>query len=65
MLICEEFINKLDGKTLKRIYSDSNFYVKEIKTQVEYSEAVIPMSRSVEEFVETEHEIEKEEEEID
>lgn len=53
MLLCEEFINQLDGKTLKRIYSDSNFYIKEIRTNIEYTEAVIPYSRDIEEFVET------------
>lgn len=54
MLICETFINKLDGKTLKKIYSDSNFYVKEIKTGFKYKSAIIPMERSIDEFIETE-----------
>lgn len=61
MLVCEKFINQLDGKTLKKIYSDSKFYVREIKTQVEYVEAVIPYSRSVDEFEETDRVIEEEE----
>ena len=61
MLICETFINELDGKTLKKIYSDSNFYVKEIATGVEYESAVIPLERSVDEFIETDKLIEKEE----
>ena len=61
MLICETFINKLDGKTLKKIYSDSNFYIKEIATGVEYEEAIIPLERSVDEFIETDKLIEKEE----
>lgn len=60
MLICETFINELDGKTLKKIYSDSNFYVKEIATGVEYEEAIIPMERSIDEFIETDKLIEKE-----
>ena len=61
MLICETFINELDGKTLKKIYSDSNFYVKEIATGVEYESAIIPLERSVDEFIETDKLIEKEE----
>ncbi len=60
MLICETFINELDGKTLKKIYSDSNFYVKEIATGVEYEEAIISIERSVDEFIETDKLIEKE-----
>ena len=59
MLICETFINELDGKTLKKIYSDSNFYIKEIATGVEYEEAIIPLERSVDEFIETDKLIEK------
>ena len=59
MLVCEIFINELDGKTLKKIYSDSNFYVREIATGVEYEEAIIPYSRSQDEFEETEHKIAK------
>ena len=61
MLKCETFINELDGKTLKKIYSDSNFYVKEIATGVEYESAIIPLERSVDEFIETDKLIEKEE----
>ena len=61
MLVCETFINELDGKTLKKIYSDSNFYVREIATGVEYEEAIIPYSRSQDEFEETDHKIETEE----
>ena len=61
MLICETFINELDGKTLKKIYSDNNFYVKEIATGVEYEEAIIPYSRSQDEFEETSHKIETKE----
>lgn len=65
MLICETFINELDGKTLKKIYSDSNFYVREIATGVEYEEAIIPYSRSQDEFEETDHKIEIKEQEQD
>ena len=61
MLICETFINELDGKTLKKIYSDSNFYIKEIATGVNYESAIIPMERNVDEFIETDKLIEKEE----
>ena len=61
MLICETFINELDGKTLKKIYSDSNFYIKEIKTSVNYESAIIPLERSIDEFIETDKLIEKEE----
>ena len=61
MLICETFINELDGKTLKKIYSDSNFYIKEIKTGVNYESAIISLERSVDEFIETDKLIEKEE----
>lgn len=57
MLVCETFINELDGKTLKKIYSDSNFYVREIATGVEYEEAIIPYSRNKSEFEETDHKI--------
>lgn len=60
MLICETFVNLLDGKTLKKIYSDSNFYVKEIATGVEYESAIIPLTRSIDEFIETDKLIEKE-----
>lgn len=60
MLKCETFVNLLDGKTLKKIYSDSNFYVREIATGVEYESAIIPMERSVDEFIETNKLIEKE-----
>ena len=60
MLICETFINELDGKTLKKIYSDSNFYIKEIKTGVNYESAIISLERSVDEFIETDKLIEKE-----
>ena len=61
MLICETFVNSLDNKTLKKIYSDSNFYIKEIATGVEYGSAIIPMERSIDEFIETDKLIEKEE----
>lgn len=60
MLKCETFINELDKKTLKKIYSDSGFYVREIKTGVEYEEAVISIERSIDEFIETDKLIEKE-----
>ena len=59
MLKCETFVNLLDNKTLKKIYSDSNFYVKEIKTGVNYESAIIPMERSIDEFIETDKLIEK------
>ena len=60
MLVCETFINELDGKTLKKIYSDSNFYIKEIKTGANYESAIIPLTRSIDEFIETDKLIEKE-----
>ena len=59
MLLCEEFINQLDGKTLKRIYSDINFYIKEIKTNIEYTEAVVPYNKDMSEFAETTKKIEE------
>lgn len=61
MIIVETFINKLDNEELQKIYSDSNFYIKEIATGVEYEEAVISIERSVDEFIETDKLIEKEE----
>ena len=61
MLICETYINELDGKTLKKIYSDINCYVKEIKTGANYESAIIPLERSIDEFIETDKLIEKEE----
>ena len=60
MLKCENFVNLLDGKTLKKVYSDNNYYIKEIATGVEYESAVIPLERSVDEFIETDKLIEKE-----
>lgn len=59
MLKCENFVNDLDGKTLKRIYSDGGFYVKEKATQAKYAEAIIPYSRSKDEFEETDISIER------
>ena len=61
MIIVETFINKLDNEELQKIYSDSNFYIKEIKTGVNYESAIIPLERSVDEFIETDKLIEKEE----
>ena len=61
MLKLETFINNLDGKTLIKITSDSNYYVKELATGNLYAEAIIPLSRSASEFKETDKEIEKEE----
>lgn len=61
MIIVETFINKLDNEELQKIYSDSNFYIKEIATGVEYEEAIISIERSVDEFIETDKLIEKEE----
>lgn len=61
MLKVETFVNKLDGKTLKRIYSDVNHYVLETATQAKYTEAIIPLSRSESEFEETDEEIVDEE----
>lgn len=60
MIKVETFINKLDNEELQKIYSDSNFYIKEIATGVEYKEAVISIERSVDEFIETDKLIEKE-----
>lgn len=60
MIKVETFINKLDNEELQKIYSDSNFYIKEIATQVEYEEAIISIERSVDEFIETDKLIEKE-----
>ena len=59
MLKCENFVNALDGKTLKRILSDGGFYVMEKATQAKYSEAIIPYSRSKDEFEETDIPIER------
>ena len=59
MIKVETFINKLDNEELQKIYSDSNFYIKEIATGVEYEEAIIPLERSVDEFIETDKLIEK------
>ena len=61
MIKVETFINKLDNEELQKIYSDSNFYIKEIKTGVEYESAIISLERSVDEFIETDKLIEKEE----
>ena len=61
MIKVETFINKLDNEELQKIYSDSNFYIKEIKTGVNYESAIIPLERSVDEFIETDKLIEKEE----
>lgn len=61
MIIFETFINTLDNEELQKIYSDSNFYIKEIATGVEYEEAIISIERSVDEFIETDKLIEKEE----
>ena len=61
MIIVETFINKLDNEELQKIYSDSNFYIKEIKTGVNYESAIISLERSVDEFIETDKLIEKEE----
>ena len=61
MIKVETFINKLDNEELQKIYSDRNFYIKEIATGVEYEEAVISIERSVDEFIETDKLIEKEE----
>ena len=60
MIIVETFINKLDNEELQKIYSDRNFYIKEIATGVEYESAIIPLERSVDEFIETDKLIEKE-----
>lgn len=59
MIKVETFINILDKQEYQKIYSDSNFYIKEIATGVEYEEAIIPLERSVEEFIETDKLIEK------
>lgn len=61
MIKVETFINTLDNEELQKIYSDSNFYIKEIATGVEYEEAIISIERSVDEFIETDKLIEKEE----
>lgn len=61
MLKCETFVNLLDKKTLKKIYSDKGYYIKEIATDVEYEEAIISIERSIDEFIETDKLIEKEE----
>ena len=60
MIIVETFINKLDNEELQKIYSDSNFYIKEIKTGVNYESAIISLERSVDEFIGTDRLIEKE-----
>ena len=59
MLKVDTFVNELDGRTLKKVYSDGGFFVLEKATQVEYKEAVIPYSRSKDEFEETDHPIEE------
>lgn len=53
MIKVETFINELDGKTLKRLYSDLGVYIKEIATGAEYEEAIIPYARTKDEFIET------------
>lgn len=58
MIKCETFVNGLDGKTLKKIRSDGGFYVVEKETKTEYKEAIIPYSRSKDEFEETDRLIE-------
>ena len=58
MIKVEEFINALDNQRLQRLYSDKNCYLKEIASGNLYAEAIIPMSRSVDEFVETDQEVE-------
>ena len=60
MIIVETFINKLDNEELQKIYSDRNFYIKEIATGVEYESAIIPLERSVDEGIESDKMIEKE-----
>lgn len=59
MIKVETFINKLDNEELQKIYSNSNFYIKEIATGAEYEEAIISIERSVDEFIETDKLIEK------
>ena len=61
MIKVETFINTLDKQEYQKIYSDSNFYVKEIATGVNYESAIIPLERNVDEFIETDKLIEKEE----
>ena len=58
MIKIEEFINALDNQRLQRLYSDKNYYLKEVASGNLYAEAIIPMSRSIEEFVETDQEVE-------
>ena len=58
MIKVEEFINALDNQRLQRLYSDKNYYLKEVASGNLYAEAIIPMSRNVEEFVETDQEVE-------
>ena len=60
MIKVEEFINALDNQRLQRLYSDKNCYLKELASGNLYAEAIIPMSRSVDEFVETSEEIKEE-----
>lgn len=58
MIKVEEFINALDNQRLQRLYSDKNCYLQEVASGNLYAEAIIPMNRSVEEFMETDQEVE-------
>lgn len=60
MIKVEEFINALDNQRLQRLYSDKNCYLEEVASGNLYAEAIIPMSRSVDEFKETDKEIQDE-----
>lgn len=57
MLKVVQFVNPLDGAVLQRITSDQGFTVREKSTMVEYGEAVIPLSRSSDEFEETSNKV--------
>lgn len=40
MIVIEHFINSIDGKTLKKTYSDRNKKIKKIGTDEIYDEAI-------------------------
>ena len=40
MIVKEFFITREDGVNLYKTYSDAGFYIKQVETGIEYSEAI-------------------------
>lgn len=59
MIVVEKIVNELDGKELKRTYSDKDVYIKKVGTDEIYMEA-IDLLNSTFEYEETDVEIERE-----